>query len=70
MDRSIVSKRGLTMEEACGYIGGISRPTMYRLMAHGSVSSYTIGTRRYFLRDSLDAYLEQRLEEEVEGTTM
>ena len=56
-------KRGFNMAEACQYIGGISRSGMYKLIADKDVKSYLIGSRRYFLRDCLDAYLEHRLAE-------
>jgi len=57
------TKRGYSMAEACKYIGGISRQQMYRLMASKSLRSYLIGTRRYFLREELDAFLERQMEE-------
>ena len=57
-----VAKRGLSMDEACVYIGGISRPTMYKLMNEG-LKSYVIGSRRYFLVSVLDEYLEQQHDE-------
>ena len=46
----------------CSYIGGISRNGMYKLMGDKEVSSYLIGTRRYFLKDELDAFLERQME--------
>ena len=30
-------KRGYTMAEACGYLGGISRQSMYKILGWGSV---------------------------------
>ena len=56
-------KKGLTMDEACIYLGGISRPTMYRLMNDG-LPTYTIGSRRYFLISVLDTFLERQSEKE------
>ena len=64
----IEQKRGLNMAEACTYIGGISRNGMYKLMGDREISSYLIGARRYFLRDSLDAYLNQQIQKEIETT--
>ena len=58
-------KRGLNMEEACEYIGGISRNGMYRLMEEKLLRSYLIGNRRYFLRDELDAFLERQMKANV-----
>ncbi len=49
------------MEEACGYLGGISRPTMYRLLGEGQLSSYHIGVRRYFTKESLDHLIDKRI---------
>ena len=54
-------KRGLTMAEACEYLGGISRPTMYRLLGGNQVASFHIGTRRYFTRESLDRLINERI---------
>ena len=55
-------KRGFNMAEACAYIGGISRPQMYRLMGSEELRSYLIGNRRYFLREELDAFLERQVQ--------
>ena len=62
MDNTVRDKRGMSMDEACAYIGGVSRPTMYRLMGQGALSSYMIGNRRYFLRDELDEFLLRMME--------
>ena len=56
------TKRGFSMAEACKYIGGVSRQQMYRLMASKILKSYLIGTRRYFLKEELDAFLERQME--------
>ena len=56
-------KRGFSMVEACEYIGGISRQQMYRLMGSKILKSYRIGTRLYFLREELDAFLERQMGE-------
>ena len=55
----VMNKRGFSMNEACTYIGGISRAHMYRLMIDESIASYVIGNRRYFLKDELDKFLER-----------
>jgi excisionase family DNA binding protein len=54
-------KRGLNMEEACAYVGGISRAGMYRLLEEKLLRTYRIGKRRYFLKDELDAFLERQM---------
>jgi len=63
-------KRGYTMAEACGYLGGISRQTMYKILGDGDVSSYHIGVRVYFTKESLDKFINERvgLWPEVDGT--
>jgi len=63
------AKRGFTMEEACAYLGRISRPTMYRLLGAGAIESYHIGVRRYFTKESLDKLINERigLEPEDDG---
>ena len=59
-----IIKRGYTMDAACGYLGGISRPTMYKLMGDGDVSSYRIGRRVYITKESLDEFINGRVSEE------
>ena len=54
-------KRGFTMAEACQYLGGISRPTLYRLMGRGEIESYHLGVRRYFTREALDKLIDTLL---------
>ena len=55
-----LEQRGaLTLDESCHYLGGISRPTMYKLLHDGKIPSLMIGTRRYFRRVSLDEYMAQ-----------
>ena len=60
----IDQKRGLNMEEACEYVGGISRNGMYQLLGKKLLRSYLIGNRRYFLREELDAFLERQMDGE------
>lgn len=55
-------KKVLSLPEACAYLGGISRPTLYRLLGDGSLGSLKIGTRRFILRESLDDFLRDRSE--------
>jgi len=49
-------KKALQFDEACVYIGGVSRPTLYKL----PIPSYTLGRRRYFLVSELDKFLESQ----------
>lgn len=48
------------MEEACAYLGGISRQTMYNVLREGQLSSYYIGARRYCTKESLDQFIDAR----------
>ena len=54
-------KRGFTMTEACDYLGGISRQTMYRLLGDGAIESYHLGVRRYFTKESMDRLINERI---------
>ena len=58
----VIEKKALSLDEACRYVGGISRPTLYGLIGDKAVPSYKIGRRRYILRADLDAYLKERIE--------
>jgi excisionase family DNA binding protein len=59
--KETLEKRGLNMTEACNYIGGVSRPTMYKLLGEGSIESYNLGVRRYFTKESLDKLINERI---------
>lgn len=58
MDANI--RRGMSIVEACEYLGGISRSTLFHLLKEG-LPSYTIGSRRFFTKDSLDKFIDKRL---------
>jgi len=58
----VLEKKALSVDEACQYVGGISRPTFYGLLGSKAIPSYTIGRRRYIMRADLDAYLRGRIE--------
>ena len=57
-------KRGFTFDEACHYLGGLSRMTVYRMLEQGQLSSYHRGVRRYFTKEALDAYIDRLVAEE------
>lgn len=59
MAKDLETKVALKLNEACEYLGGISRPTLYRLLHDGKIPSFMIGKRRYFRRESLDEYMSQ-----------
>jgi excisionase family DNA binding protein len=54
----IATKRGYTMKEACEYLGGVSRTTVYRLLGQGALTSYHLGVRHYFTKESLDRLID------------
>ena len=57
-----MEKRVFNMVEACHYLGGISRQTMYRLMGEGQINSLHIGVRRFFPREDLEKFINDRLD--------
>ena len=56
---SAPEKAAFSVEEAGIYLG-TSRPTVYRLMDSGELSSIHIGRRRLILKEALDQFLEDR----------
>ena len=64
MDKQNIEKAALSITQSCHYLGGISRPHFYRLLGQGVIRSFHIGARRFCLKRDLDAYIENRLEEE------
>ena len=65
IDATDTPRRGLSLTQACIYIGGISRPKMYELIGEGSIQkSYLFGNRRYFFKEELDRFMEQHIEAE------
>jgi len=44
------------------YLGGISRNGLQQLIKDKVLRSYRIGSRRYFLREELDAFIERQIE--------
>jgi excisionase family DNA binding protein len=64
----ITGKAAMSMQAACMYLD-ISRPTLYRLMDTGAIRSLHIGRRRLILREHLDLFLAERLEE-ADGRTI
>jgi len=62
-----MEQAAISIAETCHYLGGISRPHLYRLLGQGAIRSFHIGSRRFCLKKDLDTYIENRLEEEVQG---
>ena len=50
-------RNALTIDEACEYVGGVSRPSFYSNVLP-RVESFRIGRRRFVLRSELDKYIE------------
>jgi excisionase family DNA binding protein len=59
-----IIKRAYTISEACQYLGGISRPTLYKLMGDGGLPLYRIGRRVFFTKESLDEFINGRVSAE------
>jgi len=62
MKRGAMERKGLSVIESCEYLGGISRPTLYRLLHRNKLVSYEIGSRRFITRESLEKYIEDNTE--------
>ncbi len=59
-------KAAFSIEGGCRYLD-VSRPTFYRLMDQGLISSFHIGRRRLVLRADLDRFIQERLAEAAEA---
>ena len=53
------NRRALTFDEACEYLGRLSRPSLYKLISEGEINSYKIGRKRYVLKDECDRFLDR-----------
>ena len=60
-EMNIATKRGYTMREACEYLGGVSRTTIYRLLGEGALTSYHLGVRHDFTKESLDQLIDRQI---------
>ena len=60
---SLSSKIALRIPEAA-YISGLSRSTLYALIGEGKLRSVKVGGRRLILRNDLEAYFAQLLQEQ------
>lgn len=50
----------LSEDQISDYCGGLSRSSVYRLRRAGEIESLTIGRRRYYPVESVDAYIARR----------
>jgi len=57
-----IENRGFNFDDACKYIGCVSRNTMSTLIAKGEIPFYMIGKRKYFTREHLDAFIDKLAE--------
>lgn len=48
----------LTVGDACEYLGGLSRATLYRLVAADRLRTFKVGARTLILRADLDRFVE------------
>jgi len=58
-DTDNMDQRAFAFEAAAIYLGGMTRPTLYKL----DIPSFKIGRRRYYLREQLDAFLDKKAAE-------
>ena len=56
-----MDKQNFMMAKTCKYLGGISRPTMYKLIGEGAIRSLHIGVTQYFLLESLNTFIDERI---------
>ena len=59
--------RGLTLDEARSLLGGISAPTLHRLINSGLLDTYRVGRRRFVPLQAVHAYMEQHMENKAEA---
>lgn len=53
-----IKPHSLNIRDACAYTG-LSRSRLYQLIKDGRIKSYTVGARRMFRREDLDAFLNE-----------
>jgi len=58
-----IEKLGLSVTETCERLGGVSRPSLYRIIAETPIRTYRIGSRRFFYKADVDAYVAGLLED-------
>ena len=58
-------KLAYPLDEACWQLGGITRPTLYRLLNTGALRSVQVGTRRLVRHVDLVEFLERSAVDDV-----
>jgi excisionase family DNA binding protein len=51
----------IPIKEACSRLGGITRPTLYKLIGADEIRSVTIGRRRLIPASQIDEYITRKL---------
>jgi len=49
----------VSLREACQRLGGISRPTLYKILSAGEIGSVEIGRRRMIPTSDIRAYIDR-----------
>jgi excisionase family DNA binding protein len=49
----------LNVDDVCRYLGGVSKPMVYRLIGTGKLLPVKIGQRSMFTKEELDRYIEE-----------
>lgn len=52
-------QRGHTLDEARQLLGGISAPTLHKIIRAGELVTYTIGRRRFVQGQAIHEYMER-----------
>ena len=65
-----IQPRLLTLDMASKYLGGVSRETIRSWCKRGLFRRVRIGRKPFLLREELDAFIDQQLEEDDEDTKL
>lgn len=53
-----IKPHSLTVRDACDFTG-LSRTRVYALIKDGRIKSFLVGSRRMFLREDLEAFMDE-----------
>lgn len=53
------AQRGHTLEETRQILGGISAPTLHKIINNGELVTFTIGRRRFVQSQAIQEYMER-----------
>lgn len=51
--------RGHSLEEARALLGGISAPTIHKIIKSGDLDTYTVGRRRFVTSQAIHEYMDR-----------